>query len=101
LNLNIPLLDGGARPRGLRVVPVSTSPLLDSYAAKQGRGSLCHYTPGTHMRFRHTPRGCDVEALYRGYITLTPLHFDLTEHRQIARWSRALGRRGRRPGAAS
>jgi 5'-nucleotidase len=96
LNLNIPLLDGGAKPRGLRVVPISTSPLLDSYEALKGRGSRCDYTPGTHMRFRHTPAGCDVEALYRGYITLTPLHFDLTEHRQLVSWKQVLGRRHRK-----
>jgi 5'-nucleotidase len=96
LNLNIPILDGGAPPRGLRVVPISTSPLLDSYQVQDGRGRSRDYTPGPHMRFRHTPPGSDVEALLQGYATLTPLHFDLTEHRQLASWARTMGRRDAR-----
>jgi hypothetical protein len=42
------------------------------------------------------PPGSDVEALFDRYMTLTPLHFDLTHPSDVQQWASRL----KAPGAA-
>ncbi len=80
INLNVPILDDGAEPRGIKVVPISTSPLVDEYDSSRDAAGDRHYRVRSSLAFRHTPRDSDVEALFAKYLTVTPLHFDLTDH---------------------
>jgi 5'-nucleotidase len=94
LNLNIPLLDGGAEPAGLRVVPISTSPLVESYATQVDQAGDKTFQASPDFAFRHTPPDSDVDALSKGYVTLTPLQFDLTHHQRLAAWVQRVECRG-------
>lgn len=80
LNVNIPPQHNGI-PRGLRVVRQSTIPAEDSYERRsdpQGRPYFWA-TGGSQENNRHV-LDSDVQALREGFITLCPLHFDLTHN---------------------
>lgn len=84
LNVNIP-----ARPvKGVRVTKLGRRIYRDMAI----KGSLpdggVSYTIDGEMSFAHT-RGSDFEAVYAGYISVTPLHLDMTHHREIARLEKA------------
>ena len=90
LNLNIPILDDGEPPCGVRVVPISTSPIVDSYETHHHEDGRRGFSAASHLKFHHTPADSDVDAIFKRYITLTPLHFDLTDHDRVLDWSAAL-----------
>ena len=75
MNVNVPILDDGREPRGLRVARACTVPLLDEYE-RLGNGS---YRIRSTMTFRRRDPDTDVAALFDGYITLTPLQHSLTD----------------------
>lgn len=82
MNVNLPALRGSG-PRGLRFVPQSTAGMEDFYHGdtdEHGRGS---YQLGSDYRFEHQA-DTDVAALAEGYITVTPLHVDMTNHDRLA-----------------
>ena len=74
VNVNVPILDGGREPRGVRVVR-ACSLAVDARYERAAEG----YRICSTMAFpRHDP-GTDVEALFAGYVTLTPLQHRLTD----------------------
>ena len=75
ININVPILDGGFEPRGLRVVRACTEPLVDQYEPSGDNA----YRICSTMTFRRRDPGTDVAALFDGYITLTPLQHRLTD----------------------
>jgi 5'-nucleotidase len=91
LNVNVPILDHG-EPRGVRVVPISKSPLLDAYDHHEHDDGGRHYQARSSMTFHDMPANTDVEALFDRYITVTPLHFDLTRHDLLAGWEKFMAR---------
>ena len=76
-NVNVPALERGP-VRGIRVVPQNVAPYVESFDRR--------IDPRGRVYFWTTPNfGCpdphpdtDVTALAEGYITVTPLQFDLT-----------------------
>ena len=87
-NVNIPSLERGP-VRGIRSVPQNMAPYLETYDRR--------IDPRGRVYFWTTPNfGCpdphpdtDVTALAEGYITVTPLQFDLTHAallRQMGDW---------------
>jgi 5'-nucleotidase len=77
-NINIPSLDKGP-VRGIRVVPQNTAPYIEKYERRvDPRGRTYFWTaPGYHCPDPHP--NSDVSALADGFITVTPLQFNLTE----------------------
>ena len=90
VNINVPCLDGGAEPRGVRVVPMSTSRIIEEYTATDGDNGDRHYMAADTFDFHTMHPDTDVEALFAGYISVTPLHFDLTDHSQLQQLSAQL-----------
>lgn len=90
LTINIPRTIEGEEPLGVRVVPISTSPLADRFVPKEAADGVTHYEAMDGFKFVHTPADSDVDALFQRYITVTPLHFDLTEHEAIPMWAQRL-----------
>jgi 5'-nucleotidase len=82
-NVNIPSLEKGP-VRGIRVVPQNAAPYSEKFDRR--------IDPRGRVYFWSTPDfGCpdphpdtDETALREGYITVTPLQFDLTHARQLA-----------------
>jgi 5'-nucleotidase len=82
LNINIPLLSGG-RPKGVRVVPQATSGFHEYYIphANDPRELVFLLAGGAH-REEKTP--ADTTALADGFITVTALRPDMTDHEKTA-----------------
>ncbi|MBS3735374.1 MAG: 5'/3'-nucleotidase SurE [Phycisphaerae bacterium] len=81
VNVNIPA--GPGRPRGLRVVRQSTAEIEDVYHLERGADGASRYRLGPDYRFiGHIDD--DVTCLYEGYVTVTPLHVDMTSHARLA-----------------
>jgi 5'-nucleotidase len=78
VNLNIPQLSKGA-PKGVLVVPQSTSGFDESYRSRDNGGQPFYQLTGGSHRDDRNGRWTDTLALDAGYITLTALHNDLTD----------------------
>ncbi len=82
INVNVPTL-GPGRPLGVRVVGQSTSELDDIYhqdVDSMGRDS---YRLGDSFSFTRRDDNIDVTCLADGYVTITPLHVDMTLHSRM------------------
>ncbi len=82
VNINIPLLSRG-EPRGIRVVPQATSGFHEYYIPQGNSGSerVFQLAGGDH---RDEKAPADTTALAEGYITVTPLLPDMTDHQKTA-----------------
>jgi 5'-nucleotidase len=83
LNVNLPRLDQGP-PRGVRVVGQSTAPWTDTYDRRTDpRGRTYFWLKGELPREVREEQESDLAALRAGYITITPLQYDLTQYSQL------------------
>lgn len=84
VNVNIPELTDG-NPRGVRVVRQSTAPWQDFYDREDGddSGTAIYRLASDAATCRATGENSDVVALEEGYITVTPLHVDMTRHDRL------------------
>ncbi len=80
MNVNIPLLSGGP-PRGVRVVPQATSGFHEYYIPhpEAGQDAIFRLAGGAH---REEKEPADTTTLADGYITITPLLPDMTDHKK-------------------
>ncbi len=74
---------GYLHPRGVRFVPQSTAGVVDSYVSTPLAGGGESWQIGPD--YSHRPQAdSDVSALAEGYITITPLHIDMTNSDRLA-----------------
>jgi 5'-nucleotidase len=83
VNVNIPALAPGV-PRGVRVVPQSTAGVEDIYHRHEHPQGLESYKLGDTYNFTDPAGQTDVTCLEEGYITVTPLKVDMTDHAALA-----------------
>lgn len=84
LNVNIPQTVDGLPPKGTRVVRQSVERWNDAFDRRTDpRGRTYYWLAGSGNK--SGPVQTDDHALEQGYITVTPLHFDLTHHGQLER----------------
>ncbi|MEN6576677.1 MAG: 5'/3'-nucleotidase SurE [Phycisphaerales bacterium] len=90
MNINIPRLSLG-RPRGVRVVPQATSGFHEYYVPHGNAGDEATYllAGGAH---REEKEPADTTTLAEGYITVTPLKPDMTDHKKIVALQTRLNR---------
>ncbi len=91
VNINIPILDDGAEPKGMKAAPISTSSMVDQYEVTPADDGSFQYRVCNAMTFRTREPGTDVEALFDGYITVTPLQHDVTDPGQMPGWVEHIG----------
>jgi 5'-nucleotidase len=73
------------------VVPMNTAAGIDGYERRTAPDGRTYYWPaGNGMEFVHTAEGSDVERLYGGAVTITPLFYDLSDRGLLERMRRAL-----------
>jgi 5'-nucleotidase len=78
MNINIPLLSRG-RPKGVRVVPQATSGFHEYYVSQTNeRSEIVFQLAGGAHREEKSP--ADTTSLVEGFITVTPLRPDMTDH---------------------
>jgi 5'-nucleotidase len=80
ISINIPRLSSG-KPKGIKVVPQSTSGFEEFYEVVDEQEGLGVYrlTGGSHRDKHDEANYTDTVAIAAGYITLTSLRLDLTE----------------------
>lgn len=83
ININVPQLSKG-NPKGIRVVPQSTKALTEHYEQEQNElgQEIFKLTAGTFQSEQHYN---DAASLLKGFITVTALTSDMTNHRKTAR----------------
>ncbi|MCE9605629.1 MAG: 5'/3'-nucleotidase SurE [Planctomycetia bacterium] len=85
-NLNIPtaaLEPGGSRD--VHVVPMGLDRYGESYEKRIDPRGRAYYWATNDPPPRPSEHETDLTALSKGYVTLTPLHFDLTKHERLER----------------
>ncbi len=87
LNINIPATTSEAPLPPIKVVPMNLGGMTDRYERRVApNGQIYYWCVGDGMDFSETATGSDVEAMLAGNITITPLHFDLTDHGLLRIW---------------
>jgi len=81
INVNIPELSKQP-PRGIVVAPQSTGGFDERFEATGNKHSriVFEYAGGSHRKANVSP--ADTTSLLAGYITVTALHFDMTNHKR-------------------
>lgn len=84
VNVNIPPLTP-AGPKGVKVVPQGTSAISETYYRQDAADGRIIFRLADY--YEHGPQDgqTDVSALAEGFITVTPLHSDLTDRAGAAR----------------
>ncbi len=92
INVNIPRTTKADAPiPPFRVVAMNTAAGIDNYEKRTAPHGQVYYWPnGNGMEFFHTREGSDVEALNAGFVTITPLQYDLTDHARTQGWRERL-----------
>ena len=82
LNINIPDLTKG-EPRGVKVMPQSMKGFSERWERRTDpRGRTYYWITGDHDREDQGIHS-DIAAFFEGYVTVTPLRFDLTDHDRV------------------
>ena len=93
LNVNVPALPAGDIA-GVRVTRQSGAVLDDRYEERRDpRGRSYFWLAAERMAVAAPHADDDITALAEGYISITPLHYDLTAHealRAVSAWAREL-----------
>ncbi len=84
VNVNIPVLSEG-NPRGVRVCEQSDADVSDRYVSQDSPEGIKRYRLADEYDFNDPHVESDVAFLNEGYITVTPLRTDLTDHARMAR----------------
>jgi 5'-nucleotidase len=89
ININIPRLSHGP-PKGLCVVPQATGGFHEYYIPRENGDAVTVFQlAGGDHRPEETP--ADTTMLAKGYITVTPLRADMTDHRKTDTLKARLG----------
>ena len=83
ISINIPRLSSG-EPKGVKVVPQSTSGFEEYYVPHDDeQGKKVFELMGSDYKLDESP--IDTHCLVEGYITVTSLHFDMTDYEKMKR----------------
>lgn len=92
LSINIPITEGEGPMPPVKVCPMNTHGLVDSYERRVSpMGDVYYWASGHGLDFHQTEPGSDVDALMARNITVTPLMYDLTDHGTVGRWRARAG----------
>lgn len=92
LNINIPATEGETDMPDIVACPMNTHGLVDAYERRVSPGGAVYYWAAGHgLDFHAADPGADVERLFAGNITVTPLTYDLTRRDQMAWVQNRLG----------
>jgi 5'-nucleotidase len=79
LNVNVP----AQTPRGIRLARLGHRVYLDKIVEQADPRGRSHYWIGGGDARWDSLEGTDMGAVHEGYVALTPLHLDLTNHRAL------------------
>ena len=87
VNVNIPNLHKPGWPKGVRVARMSTAELEDNYVLLDESETQRVYKVAEDYSTGFDGHDSDSVSIKEGYITVTPLHVDMTRHERVADWS--------------
>ena len=82
-NVNVPVLERGPI-KGVKVLPQNVSPYSEKFDRRVTPRGRTYFWSGAEFTCPEPHPDTDVWALGEGYITVTPLKFDLTDHARLA-----------------
>jgi 5'-nucleotidase len=86
VSINVPPLRQGDSPTGVKVVRQCTNAWIDTYEERKDPRGRTYFWNNTVFALGQTDQDTDVAALRDGYITVTPLQFDLTLYPMLREW---------------
>jgi 5'-nucleotidase len=86
VSVNLPPLRAGESPAGVKVLRQCTNAWIDTYEERVDPRGRSYFWNNTVFRLGNTDQDTDVAALRDGYITVTPLQFDLTNYPMLREW---------------
>ena len=95
LNVNVP----ATAPRGIRMTRLGHRVYSDKVIEQSDPRGRTHYWIGVGEPEWEVIEGTDMAAVHEGFVAVTPLHLDLTNHRALAQmtdWQPALNAQFRR-----
>jgi 5'-nucleotidase len=94
-SVNVPPLRAGQNPTGTKVIRQCTRPWIDTYERRTTPRGRDYYWNSSIFSLEGSEPDTDAAAVQDGYITVTPLQFDLTHYPMMHEWqSRDWTRRG-------
>ena len=92
ISINIPATEHLTAQTEMVVAPMNTHALVDCYEKRSSPGGKPYYWSSAQgLDFRGTDEGTDVHELFERRITVTPLSFDMTDHRRLGFWRDRVG----------
>ncbi|MEL7238880.1 MAG: 5'/3'-nucleotidase SurE [Planctomycetota bacterium] len=91
VNINVPALGPGEKPAGVKVVPQCLYPWSDTFEQRSDPTGRAYYWNTSRFSLERSQGDTDVVALKEKFITVTPLHFDLTSRDRLGGLASALG----------
>ncbi|HEX8323922.1 MAG TPA: 5'/3'-nucleotidase SurE [Tepidisphaeraceae bacterium] len=85
-SINLPALKPDERSRGLKYCRQCTRPWADTYEKRLDPRGRPYFWNSSVFSLGTTDSDTDVAYLRDGWTTVTPLQFDLTEHRLLDQW---------------
>ena len=84
LNVNVPNIPHD-EIRGVQITRLGKRTYMDELVSRvDPRGNAYYWLGGTHIEDR-LDEGTDVAAVKDGYVSITPIHLDLTDHKLISK----------------
>lgn len=91
ININVPATEQDGPTPDIAVCPMNTHGLNDKFERRTNpAGETYYWAAGSGLDFRGSEEGADVDMLMRGHITVTPLHYDLTNPAEVEPWRQRL-----------
>lgn len=86
VSINLPALHSHEEPTGIKVVRQCIRPWADTYEERKDPRGRAYFWNSSVFTLGNTEEETDVAALRDGYITLTPLQFDMTHYLMLRQW---------------
>jgi 5'-nucleotidase len=86
VSINLPALRPGVDPTGVKVVRQCTRPWVDTYERRADPRGRDYFWNSSVFTLQDSEEDTDVAALRDGYITITPLQFDMTHFHMLREW---------------
>lgn len=87
LSINVPITEADGPTPPLRVCPMNTHGSIDHFTKRTNPlGETYYWSAGGAMEFHATEPGSDVQELFEGRMTATPLCYDLTDRPALEPW---------------
>jgi 5'-nucleotidase len=91
-SVNLPALAPGQAPKGTKIVRQCTRPWVDTYERRTDPRGRDYYWNSSVFELNDADADTDVAAIRDGYVTITPLEFDLTDHPILRQWQERMGK---------